>query len=81
LQYAAEDAFFESGEAGAAASSRSGDVYHFIQGDAASLDQDYTVRQTDGLGNIVSYEHGGEAAVSPNVFDELLHFDTGKRIE
>jgi hypothetical protein len=81
LQHSAKYAFFKSSEAGAAAGSWSRYVYHFVQGDAASLDQDDAVRQTYGLGNVMGDEHGGKTAASPNVFDELLHLDAREGVQ
>jgi len=81
LKHSAEYAFFKRGEAGAAAGAWSREVYDFIQRDAASFNQDDAVRQTDGLGNVMGYEHGGKTAAAPNVFDELLHFDARERVE
>jgi len=75
LKHAAKYAFLECCEAGAAAGSWSRYVYDFVQCDAPSFNQDDAVRQAYRLGYIVSYEHCGKAAASPDVFDELLHFD------
>ena len=81
LKYAAEYAFFQCGEAGAAAGSWWRYVYDFVQCDAASLNQDDAVRQTYGFGNVMGYEHRGKASASPNVFDKLLHFDARQRVQ
>src|SRR6202041_2636857 len=81
LQHAVKDAFFKCGKAGAAPRSGSRYVYHFVQCDAASLDQDDAICQTYGLGNVMGYEHGGKAPAPPNVLDELLHFDTRERVQ
>jgi hypothetical protein len=81
LKHAAKYAFFKCGEAGAASCSWSRYVYDFVQCDAASLNQDDAVRQAYGLGNVMSYEHCGKTAASPNVFDQLLHFDAGERVQ
>ena len=53
-------------EASAAAGSWSRQVYDIIQCDAASLNQDDAVRQTYGLGNVMSYEHRGKTAAPPS---------------
>ena len=81
LKHAAEYTFFECGEAGATAGAWSRDVHDFIQRDAASFNQDNAICQTYSLGNVVSYEHGGKTSASPNVFDELLHFDACERVQ
>ncbi|MGA7695284.1 MAG: hypothetical protein WCA76_09655 [Candidatus Sulfotelmatobacter sp.] len=81
MQHTAKYAFFKCGKAGAAAGSWSRYVYDFVQRDAPSLNQDDTVRQTYGLGNVMSHEHGGKTAVSPDVFDKLLHLDAGERVQ
>jgi hypothetical protein len=70
LQHAAKYAFFKSGEAGAAARSWSRYVYDFVQGDSTSLNQNDAVRQTYGLGHIMSHEHRSEAAALPDVLDQ-----------
>jgi hypothetical protein len=81
LKHAAKYALFQCGKAGAAACSWSGYVYDFVQCDAPSLYQNDAVCQTYGLGNVMSYEHCGKTAVSPNVLDELLHFDACERVQ
>jgi hypothetical protein len=80
-KHPAEYAFFKCGEAGAPAGSWSRDAYYFVQRDAASFDQDDTVRQSYRLGNIVRYKHCSEAATSPDLLDQLLHLDACKRVE
>src|SRR5580704_8354689 len=81
LKHAAKYAFFQCGEAGAAAGSWSRYVYNFVQCVAPSLNQDDSVGQTHRLGNVMGYEHGGKTAASPNVFNELLHFDARQRVQ
>src|SRR5580704_3541686 len=81
LQHAAKYALFKSGEAGTTAGSWSRNIYDFVQCDTASLNQDDAVRQTYGLGNIMGYEHGGKASISPDIFDELLHLDACERVQ
>ena len=81
LKHAAKYALFQRGKAGAAACSWSSYVYDFVQCDAPSLNQDDAVCQTYGLGDVVSYEHRGKTTFSPNVFDELLHFDACERVQ
>jgi hypothetical protein len=81
LKNVAKYAFFKCGEASAAARSGSRDVYNFVQCDTASLNQDDAVCQAYGLGNVMRDEHGGKAAASPNVLDELLHLDARERVQ
>src|SRR5271156_6903536 len=81
LKHTAKYAFFKCGEAGAAACSWSRYVYDFVQRDTAPLNQDDAVGETYGLGNVMGYQHCGKTAASPNVFDELLHFDPCERVQ
>src|ERR1700723_2249654 len=71
----------ERGKSGTAACAWSRYIHNFVPCDTASLNQDNAIRQTYGFGNIMGDEHCGKAAALPDVFDELLHFDTRERVE
>ena len=52
-----------------------------VQADAALLDQDHPVGHRHRLGHVVSHQQHGEAVLLPQSLDQLLHLDSGQRVQ
>ena len=51
-----------------------------IQSDLTILNQNHAIRQRDSLVHIMSDEQRRKAVFQPQIFEQLLHFDSGQGV-